>query len=66
MEQNRATFRQGLMKLIEPIYPNNIVASIYCAVALALLLVYLYQGNALFFIFNRVRSASAERRTRRD
>jgi membrane protease YdiL (CAAX protease family) len=50
MEQNRTTFRQGLMKLIEPIYPNNIVASIYCAVALALLLVYLYQGNALFFI----------------
>lgn len=50
MEQNRATFRQGLMKLIEPIYPNNIVPSMYCAAALALVLVYIYQGNALFFI----------------
>jgi CAAX amino terminal protease family. len=50
VEQNRATFRDGLLKLIEPIYPNNIVASIYCAAALALLLVYIYQGNALFFI----------------
>jgi membrane protease YdiL (CAAX protease family) len=50
IEQNRATFRQGLMKLIEPIYPDNIVPSIYCAAALALLLVYIYQGNAQFFI----------------
>jgi membrane protease YdiL (CAAX protease family) len=50
MKQNRATFRQGLMRLIEPIYPNNIIASIYCAAALALVLVYIYQGNSMVFI----------------